>query len=384
MNGFTSKLTGGLVLLVGVTGILAVITLLLFFVGLFQNIQSLSFMGHLNDTINGVAGILSAVLASVLYPTVRRFSPRFSLILLIGVWVGAIAITFGSWLIVTGRSDVELSSYYYFLGNGLIGIWLWELNRITHRQAAWPHNLTRLGLIASAFMMIGLLGLYGILLGLDGSDFSPLMMVSGFSYLGTGILYPIWGLRQGLWILSKQNDRARQGPRLFAQPGHGIRSFYRNAHQGQMGNLADMLHELVTCLPVAGLVAFVVQFDARQGADCLRVAEQEALRVCLRVDLVVVDAELAVILGSHVEEITQPDLDADDRLIGNGCFQDAEEIMFGRGEETGASNVRVFRSSGDFLPLSERKSRMRSMMSSTASGDRPMAPSSLRRIENLF
>jgi len=212
MNGFTSKLSGGLVLLVGVTAMLAVITLLLFFVGLFQNIESLSFMGHLNDTINGVAGILSAVLASVLYPTVRRFSPRFSLILLIGVWVGAIAITFGSWLVMTGRSGVELSGYYYFLGNGLIGIWLWQLNRITHRQAAWPQNLTRLGLIASAFMMIGLLGLYGVLLGLDGHDFSPLMMVSGFSYLGTGILYPIWGVRQGLWILSKQNDRAQVVP----------------------------------------------------------------------------------------------------------------------------------------------------------------------------
>jgi hypothetical protein len=203
MNGFTSKLTGWLVLLVGAIGILAVITLLLFFWGLFQSIQSLSSMGQLNDTINSFASILSAVLATVVYPTIRRVLPRLSLILLIGVWIGAIAVTFGSWLIVTGRSDVELSSYYYSFGNGLIGIWSWELNRITRRQAAWPHYLTRLGLIASAFMMIGLAGLYGILLGLDGSDFSPLMMVTGISFFGTGILYPIWGLRQGHWILSK-------------------------------------------------------------------------------------------------------------------------------------------------------------------------------------
>jgi len=207
MNGFNSKLTGWLVLLVGVTGILAITTLLLFFVGLFQNIRALSFMSHLNDAINSFASILSAVLAVALYPTVRRFLPRLSLILLIGVWIGAIAIAFGSWLIVTGRSDVELSSYYYFLGNGLIGIWLWELNRIARHQSAWPHNLTRLGLIASVFMMVGLLGLYGILLGLDESDFSPLMIVTGISFLGTGILYPIWGLRQGHWILSKHNDR---------------------------------------------------------------------------------------------------------------------------------------------------------------------------------
>ena len=207
MNGFNSKLTGWLVLLVGVTGILAITTLLLFFVGLFQNIRALSFMSHLNDAINSFASILSAVLAVALYPTVRRFLPRLSLILLIGVWIGAIAIAFGSWLIVTGRSDVELSSYYYFLWNGLIGIWLWELNRIARHQSAWPHNLTRLGLIASVFMMVGLLGLYGILLGLDESDFSPLMIVTGISFLGTGILYPIWGLRQGHWILSKHNDR---------------------------------------------------------------------------------------------------------------------------------------------------------------------------------
>ena len=116
MNGFNSKLTGWLVLVVGVTGILAVITLLLFFVGLFQNIQSLSYMGHLNDTINSFAGILSAALASVLYPTVRRLLPRLSLILLIGVWMGAIAITFGSWLIVTGRSDWSFQVLTIFWG----------------------------------------------------------------------------------------------------------------------------------------------------------------------------------------------------------------------------------------------------------------------------
>jgi len=192
MNGFTSKTTGGLVFMVGITGILAVASLLLFFVGLFQNIPSLSSMGSLNDTINALAGILSAVLASVLHPALRRLlAPRLSLVLLISVWAGAIAITFGSWLIMTDRSGVELSSYYFFFGNGLIGIWLWGLNRIARSQAAWPRNLTRLGLIASVFMMLGLLGLYGVLLGLDGSDYSPLMLVTGISFLGTGIFYPV-------------------------------------------------------------------------------------------------------------------------------------------------------------------------------------------------
>jgi len=204
MNEFSSKQTGWLALLVGVAGVLAVITLALFFIGLFQNMRSLSSMGSLNDKVNILAGILGAILASVLHPTLQRLTPRLSLLVLICAWFGAIAITYGSWLILTGNGDLELSTYYFFFGNGLIGTWLWVLNRKPRQkaEAVMPPSLTRLGLIAGSFMMIGLLGLYGILLGLDGDDYSPLIMVAGISFLGTGILYPIWCLLLGRWILS--------------------------------------------------------------------------------------------------------------------------------------------------------------------------------------
>jgi hypothetical protein len=207
MNGLTSKLTGWLAILLGIIGILVFLTLILFFVSLFQNISSLSFTGSLNDTLNAVAGILGASLASALYPVLRQLSSRSSPFLLLGVWTGALLIAFGSWLIQSGRSDVELSSYYFFFGNGLIGIWLWMLNRAARQQAALPRSLTQIGLVASLFMMLGLLALYGIVLGLDGSDYSPLIMVTGLSYLGTGIMYPIWCWWLGRWILSKQTDK---------------------------------------------------------------------------------------------------------------------------------------------------------------------------------
>ena len=58
MNGFASKATGWLAVLAGIMGALAIVTLLLFFVGLFQNIHSLSFMGGLNDRINALTGFL--------------------------------------------------------------------------------------------------------------------------------------------------------------------------------------------------------------------------------------------------------------------------------------------------------------------------------------
>ena len=205
MNRFPSKLTGWLALLAGIAGVLAVITLALFFIGLFQNIRSLSFMGSLNDKVNILAGILGAILASVLHPTLQRLTPRFGVVVLVGAWVGAMAIAYGSWLILTGMGDLELSTYYFFFGNGLIGTWLWVLNRKLRQkaEAVMPTNLTRLGLIAGSFMMIGWLGLYGILLGLDGDDYSPLIMVAGISFLGTGILYPVWCLLMGRWILFK-------------------------------------------------------------------------------------------------------------------------------------------------------------------------------------
>ena len=206
MNGFTSKRTGWFALFTGAIGFLALITLLLFFLGFFQDIPSLSSMGNLNDMTNTFASFLGAVLASMLHSTLRKLLPHLSLIVLIGVWVGAIAVAFGSWLIQTGRADVELSSYYFFFGNGLIGLWLLVLNRTARQQETWPRNLTQLGSIASFFMMLGLLALYGIILGLDGSVYSPLIMVTGLSFFGTGILYPVWCLWLGRWILSKQAD----------------------------------------------------------------------------------------------------------------------------------------------------------------------------------
>jgi hypothetical protein len=211
MNGFNSKWTGQLMLIVGVTGVIAVVSLLLFFFGLYQDIPSLSFMGAFNDTVNAMASILGATLASFLHPTLQKHAPRLSFLMLISAWAGAIAVTYGSWLIVTGSGDVQLSSYYFFFGNGLLGIWLWLLNYSAHQKAVWPHNFTRLGMIASGLMMVGFLGLYGILSGSDGDDYSPLIMTTGVSFLGIGFFYPAWCVRLGSWILSEhRNIAARQ------------------------------------------------------------------------------------------------------------------------------------------------------------------------------
>jgi hypothetical protein len=124
MNRFTAKIVAWLALLVSCMGMLAVVSLVVFFVSLVQDICCGSFLGVLNDVLNVLTSIGSAVLASVLHSALSRLAPRLSLVVLIGVWAGAVAVAFGSWLIVTGTSGVELASYYFFFGNGLIGIWV--------------------------------------------------------------------------------------------------------------------------------------------------------------------------------------------------------------------------------------------------------------------
>lgn len=211
MNGFTSKGTGGFLMAIGVIGVLAVVSLLLFFMSFFLDMRFFSSMGSLNDGINSLLGILSAVLAAMLFPSMQRSGMRGSLVSLAGAWIGAMAALYGSWLILTGQGDVERSSYFYFFGFGLIGIWVWVLSQVTRRRAIWPQHLTRWGRIAGGVMMVGLLAFYGIWMGWDGNDSSPLIQMSGISFLGTGILYPIWCLRMGSWVLANQEQSSREG-----------------------------------------------------------------------------------------------------------------------------------------------------------------------------
>lgn len=206
MKKMTSTLLGWLTLMTGLVGSLCLITLLLFFIGLFQNISALSTLGSVNDGLNALAGILSAMLATVLFAVKRPANSPIGTILVVGTWVGAISITYGSWLIVTGRSDVGLSGYYYLFGNGLIGLWLWSINRMALHEEILPPGLARWGRVTAGLMLLGLPALVGILQGWDGNVFSPLLLITGISYIGTAILYPIWCLRLGRWFFSNQKE----------------------------------------------------------------------------------------------------------------------------------------------------------------------------------
>lgn len=57
-------------------------------------------------------------------------------------------------------------------------------------------------------MLVGLVDLYGIIFGLDGNSPTPFLInTGGISFIGHGILYPIWCILLGRWTFSRQNEK---------------------------------------------------------------------------------------------------------------------------------------------------------------------------------
>jgi hypothetical protein len=196
-SNFSSATTGWIAIATGVSAILAVI-----FLALMYTVNQ-SF-GKVNDVFNSVIGILSVVLAWMLYAEHYAKSSLMSQIVLALAVVGAIFTIIGSILIIFGFTDFVLAGWYSSIGNALIGLWLAAFCYALLRVYALPHNLVIFGIVVGAFMAIGLLGILGILARIDSMESMPwYLYVAFFGWLGTYILYPIWTIWLGRNLLLK-------------------------------------------------------------------------------------------------------------------------------------------------------------------------------------
>jgi hypothetical protein len=84
--------------------------------------------GTLNDICNGLAAILSGVLAWLLYSQHYEGSWLLSLIALILASLGALIVIVGSVLVISGKTGWFKAGLYIAAGNALIGFWLFGLN----------------------------------------------------------------------------------------------------------------------------------------------------------------------------------------------------------------------------------------------------------------
>jgi hypothetical protein len=196
-SNFSTATTGWIAIATGVSAILAVIFLTL----MYSVNQS---FGKINDVFNSVIGISSVVLAWRLYAEHHAKSPLMSQIALALVVVGAIFTIIGSILIIFGITDFVLAGWYSGIGYALIGFWLAAFCYVLLHGEALPNNLVIFGIVVGAFMAIGLLGIPGILAGVDSMESMPwYLYVAFFGWLGTYIMYPIWTIWLGRNLLLK-------------------------------------------------------------------------------------------------------------------------------------------------------------------------------------
>ena len=196
-NTFSPSTVGWTAIATGIAVILAVMFLILMATvnGRF---------GTVNDVLNSIVGISSAVLVWMLYAELHARSPWMSQVGLALAAVGAIFTIIGSVLIIFGYTDFVLAGWYTGIGNALIGLWLAVFCTSMLSGGTLPHNLVVFGLVAGGFMVMGLLGIPGILARVDTMESLPWYLGAAYlGFLGTYILYPIWTIWLGRILLSR-------------------------------------------------------------------------------------------------------------------------------------------------------------------------------------
>ncbi|MEK6753372.1 MAG: hypothetical protein AABZ00_14030 [Chloroflexota bacterium] len=186
MENLPSRAISRLTLAIGIVAVIGLVAISLFFaVG--------GFWGPLNDLSIAIEAILCALLAWMLHPVFREWSPRSSQLMLLAALAGGVIVSMGSAFVIFKVTGYFLAGLIMFLGYAFIGLWVLALNYHSQHHGIWPPGLTRLGQVAGAIMTLGWLSIPGILGGVDSpTDASWMENLSQGNALGWMILLPIW------------------------------------------------------------------------------------------------------------------------------------------------------------------------------------------------
>ena len=174
-SNFSTATIGWVAIAVGVSAILAVISLTL------MATVNQSF-GVVNDVFNGIIGISSAMLVGMLYAEHHAKSPLLSQVAFVLALVGAILVVVGSVLVIFKFTGFVLAGWYTGVGNAFIGLWLVAFCYSMQRGDGFPTNLITFGLVVGLVMAMGLLGISGIFARIDSMESLPWYLNIG--YLG--------------------------------------------------------------------------------------------------------------------------------------------------------------------------------------------------------
>lgn len=200
MTLYQSRPLGRLSLSIVIISLFAAVSLILFFIGDFNQIEWLIPFGPANDVLSLTISILTCVMAAMLLPSPRKQPFLFIafLILTAAAWVGAAIVTVFSLregLLMPGNIYHALRIKYGLafitdnnglFGQGLIGLWLAAVNIYAYIKKFWPRSTAILGVISG---LIELLGLFDLTVG----------------YWGVGGQL-VWNYLLGRWILVKSSS----------------------------------------------------------------------------------------------------------------------------------------------------------------------------------
>jgi hypothetical protein len=197
MASDATSMVGWVALATAGVGLLAIL-----FIILLYTVNSV--FGPLNDICNGLLGILSGVLAAMLYAQYGAESPLLRLVGLSLALAGAVVVVVGSALVVSERTGWYRAGFYTMTGFAGIGLWLVGQNLLVQRAGGWPQSLVIAGLVVGGLMVLGLAALPGLFSGIDSWETSPWYLKyigMSASSLGWLVLYPLWCLWLGLTFL---------------------------------------------------------------------------------------------------------------------------------------------------------------------------------------
>jgi hypothetical protein len=203
-----ARRVGSLAAMVGWVGILALLSLIAFFIvgGPF---------GLINDVSNAALAALAGTLAVTWLRSAARPSPSLRVTTVLAL-LGVAAAVVGSALIIFDITGYFLAGLVSASGFALVGTWLIAANL----PAGIPPGIspsrpqTILGVVAGSVMAVGFVNVPGIVMGIDDQATAPLwLLAAGPCWAGTYLLMPIWGLRlhRSAPAPAPRSDRQRQG-----------------------------------------------------------------------------------------------------------------------------------------------------------------------------
>lgn len=175
-------------LALGATAVTAVVCLGLMFAGL-------SRAGTVNDYLNGGMGWLALALAVA----VRRHdrSGRRGDVATLAAAVGALLLTWGSWLVITESTGYVRAGLVSTQGLSAIGLGLVLAHQGPGSDGVLARAPATLGLVTGALLALGAFALPGALQGIDDLAAAPWHVHVGqaAAWLGAYVLLPVWCLR---------------------------------------------------------------------------------------------------------------------------------------------------------------------------------------------